>query len=104
MTSRKDKDLRTISSDSSLSESLVSPCSTKESPRVQQNSVNQSSSSNKRLQLTIEERSKDVKNAESFEEINTDFDVFERNKRLDLDEEVDEENFFTEDISTIEDQ
>ena len=45
-----------------------------------------------------------MKNAESFEEINTDFDVFERNKRLDLDEEIDEENLFTEDISTIEDQ
>jgi len=96
--------LRTISSDSFLSESLVSPCSTEEFPCVQQNSVNQSSSSNKRLQLTIEERSKDVKNAESFEEINTDFDVFERNKRLDLDEEVDEEDLCTEDISTIEDQ
>ena len=45
-----------------------------------------------------------MENAESFEEINTDFDVFERNKRLDLDEEVDEEDLFTEDISTIEDQ
>ena len=45
-----------------------------------------------------------MKNIESFEEINTDFDVFERNKRLDLDEEVDEKDLFTEDISTIEDQ
>ncbi len=104
MTSRRDKDLRTISPDSSLSKSLASSCSTEEFSRVQQNSADQSSSSNKRLQLTIEERSKDVKNAESFEEINTDFDVFERNKRLDLDEEVDEEDLFTEDISTIEDQ
>jgi len=45
-----------------------------------------------------------VENAESFEEINTDFDVFERNKRLDLNEEIDEKDLFTEDISTIEDQ
>ena len=96
--------MRTISPGSSLSESLASSRSTEEFSHVQQNSADQSSSSNKRLWLTIEERSKDVENAESFEEINTDFDVFERNKRLDLDEEVDEENFFTEDISTIEDQ
>ena len=71
---------------------------------IQQNSADQFSSSNKRLWLTIEKRFKDVKNAESFEKINTDFDVFERNKRLDLDEEVDEEDLFTENISTIEDQ
>ena len=104
LTSRKDKDLRTISSGLSLSESLTSLCSTEEFSHVQQNSADQSSSFNKRLRLTIEEKSKDVKNAESFEEINTDFDVFERNKRLDLDEEVDEEDLCTEDISTIEDQ
>ena len=104
LTSRRDKDLRIISLSLSLSESLVSSCSTEEFPHIQQNSVNQSSSSNKRLQLTIEERFKNVKNAESFEEINTDFDVFERNKRLNLDEEIDEENLFIKDISTIEDQ
>ena len=96
--------MRTISSGSFLSESLASPRSTEESPHVQQNSADQSSSSNKRLWLIIKERSKDMKNAESFKEINTDFDVFERNKRLDLDEEIDEEDLFTEDISTIEDQ
>ena len=104
LTSRRNKDLRIISLNSSLSESLASSHSIEEFSCVQQNSADQSSSSNKRLWLTIEERSKDVKNAESFEEINTDFDVFERNKRLDLDEEVDEEDLCTEDISTIEDQ
>ena len=45
-----------------------------------------------------------MKNAESFGKINTDFDIFERNKRLDLNEEIDEKDLFTEDISTIEDQ
>ena len=93
MTSREDKDLRTIFLSLSSLESSVFSHLTEKSSCIQQNFFDQSSSSNKRLRLTIEERSKDVENAESFEEINTDFD-----------EEVDEEDLCTEDISTIEDQ
>ena len=74
------------------------------SPCIQQNSFDQSSSSNKRLWWTIEERSKDVKNTESFREINIEFNDFESCKRLSSDEDSDEEDLTTKDISVIEDQ
>ncbi len=71
---------------------------------IQQNSFNQSSSSNKRFQQTIEEKSKDMKNTESFKEINIKFNNFESSKRLNSDEDNNEEDLTTKDILIIKDQ
>ncbi len=76
----------------------------KKSSHIQQNSFDQSSSSNKRLWQTIEERSKDVENTESFGEINIEFNNFESGKRLGPDEDSDGEDLTTKDIPAIEDQ
>jgi len=89
---------------SSSLESSASPHLTEKSSCIQQNSFDQSSSSNKRLQQTIEERSKDVKNTESFRKINIEFNNFESCKRLSSDEDSNEEDLTTKDISAIEDQ
>ena len=94
----------TISLSPSSLESSASPHLTEKSPCIQQNPFDQSPSSNKRLWRTIEERSKDVKNTESFGKINIEFNDFESCKRLGPDEDSDEEDLTTKDISAIEDQ
>ena len=71
---------------------------------IQQNSFNQFSSSNKRFQQTIKEKSKDVKNIESFKEINIKFNNFKSSKRLSSDKNNNEEDLTTKDISIIKNQ
>ena len=87
-----------------LLKNSVSSHLTEKSSCIQQNFFDQFSSSNKRLQQTIEEKSKDVKNTESFEKINIKFNNFESCKKLSSDKNNNEENLTTKDISVIEDQ
>ena len=76
----------------------------KKSSHIQQNSFDQSSSSNKRLQQIIEKRFKNVKNTESFEKINIEFNDFESSKKLNFDENNDKKDLITKDISVIKNQ
>ncbi len=89
---------------SSSLESSVSSHLMKKSSCIQQNSFDQSSSSNKRLQQIIKKKFKDVKNTELFEKINIKFNDFESSKRLNSDKDSDEEDLITKDILIIEDQ